>query len=399
MIKKQHFIIYLLFLMGTNSLAQSLAPKPPYPFDVKQLHCGHSLTAPLFFPWPGQYVELVADSNGLDGWQIMDQMVGNATLPGAWLINHWDTTTAACSPCYLSNSNPRYDIDQWELMVITENYEGIADFTMNNTEINLLNFVNNSYTYGNAGAGTPVMLWTNWPCTDGSGCFFTSYGITESTTGGAEGWREMLDFLEYEGVSNNYGWQRLQDYVNAYKPEGCPPVYIIPGNRMMARFYDDVAAGIVPTITHVNQIFTDGVHTNDIGAYMVSMIHYACIFNKTPIGLSNSIHPSVTIDAELAAYIQNMVWDLVTHYPRSGIFLGTNIIDPISTFNIFYDTNSKTLTIIDEPASNHKYCLIDAKGSMVFNTYSNIIDLSTLNSGVYFLKIKDKSISKKVLIY
>ncbi len=117
----------------------------------------------------------------------------------------------------------------------------------------------------------------------------------------------MLDFLEFQGVGNQYGWQRLQDYVNANRPAGCPPVYIIPGNRMMARFYDDVQNNLVPGITNVRQIFTDGVHLNDTGAYMVTMIHYACLFNKSPVGLSNAIHPNVTLAPALAAYIQNMV--------------------------------------------------------------------------------------------
>lgn len=32
---------------------QPLPPKQPFPFNIKQIHSGHSLTDPLFYPhWP-----------------------------------------------------------------------------------------------------------------------------------------------------------------------------------------------------------------------------------------------------------------------------------------------------------------------------------------------------------
>ncbi len=158
----------LLSLGLLMSIYAQLPPKPAYPFGIKQPHCGHSLTDPLFYPWPGQFVELVVDINGLRGWQIFhpapfaNVLVGKATLPGAWIRFHWDQTLAACNPnCYDPNYNPRYDIDKWELLIITENYQGVADFTMQNTHTNLLNFVQHAWQNGNGGNGTPVLLWTN----------------------------------------------------------------------------------------------------------------------------------------------------------------------------------------------------------------------------------------------
>lgn len=371
--------------------AQSLPPRTPSAFNVKQLHCGHSLTSPLFGPWPGQYTELVADENGLAGWQILGSMVGKADLPGAWLTMHWNYTTSPCWPnCYEPNSNPVTEISNWELLVITENFEGPANNSLNLSRENLLNFVNNSWQNGNSGAGAPTMLWTNWPGIDGSAYFFDGYGIPESTDGSAAGWRQMLDFLEDGGMGGTNGWQAMQDYANDNRMSGCPPVYIIPGNRMMARFYDDVQAGLVPTITHVNQIFTDGVHTNNIGAYMISMIHYACIFGQSPVGISNNLHTDVTIDPNLASYIQQMVWDVVTHYPGSGIVESLNVQEVAqSRMNVFPNPVSHVLNV-EVAGGLHSKEIFDLLGNRLITTDANSIDMSQLAKGSYLLVIGDE---------
>lgn len=393
---KYSFIVACFLMTYTFASAQILEPRTPSDFDVKQLHCGHSLTSPLFGPWPGQYVELVADENSLQGWQIMGSMVGKADLPGAWLTMHWNYTTSPCWPdCYEPNSNPNAEISNWELLVITENFEGPANNNLNQSRENLLNFVNNSWQNGDGGAGAPTMLWTNWPGIDGSEYFFDGYGIAESTDGSAAGWRQMLDFLEVGGLGGVNGWQAMQDYANDNRMSGCPPVYIIPGNRMMARFYDDVEANLVPTITHVNQLFTDGVHPNNIGAYMITMIHYACIFGQSPVGLSNNIHPDVTIDADLATYIQNMVWDVVTNYPRSGIVESLDVQDIAqSRIKVFPNPVSHFLNVEAEGLSTSK-AIFDLRGNKLMTTDANTIDVSHLTAGAYLLAIGDE---KKLFI-
>ncbi|MNU48419.1 hypothetical protein D3C71_373340 [compost metagenome] len=387
---KKTLILTCFLVINILCGAQSLPPRTPSAFNVKQLHCGHSLTSPLFGPWPGQYTELVADENGLAGWQILGSMVGKADLPGAWLTMHWNYTTSPCWPnCYEPNSNPVTEISNWELLVITENFEGPANNSLNLSRENLLNFVNNSWQNGNGGAGAPTMLWTNWPGIDGSAYFFDGYGIPESTDGSAAGWRQMLDFLE-DGDGATNGWQAMQDYANDNRMSGCTPVYIIPGNRMMARFYDDVQAGLVPTITHVNQIFTDGVHTNNIGAYMISMIHYACIFGQSPVGISNNLHPDVTIDPNLATYIQNMVWDVVTNYPGSGIVESLNVQEiSQSRISVFPNPVSHVLNV-EVVGPLHSKEIFDLLGNKLITTDANSIDMSKLSKGSYLLVIGDE---------
>ncbi len=386
----KNFNLLILFLALSYQSLSQLPARVPSSDAIKQLHCGHSLTAPLFSPWPGQYVDLVAETNSTYGWLIMDTMVGNATLPGAWLAGHWNDSRP---PGQYSDgqTDPRYNIQDWELLVVTENFEGPADFDFNQSPTYLSNFVQHAWLNGNNGDGAPTMLWTNWPALDGTTYFppFSVYGFPENATT-YTAWRELLDFLEMEGVDNEGGWQGLQDSANTSLPEDAPPVYIIPGNRMMARLYDDIQLGIVPSITSVDQIFTDGVHTNDIGAYMVTLIHYACIFGKSPVGLSNELSSGIVINPDFATYAQNMIWEVVINYPRSGV-----------VENLTVDVYEKDPMIISpNPATNFlniattetdlEVVIFDLNGKQLLTTNEKEINIQNLENGMYILFVNGK---------
>ena len=294
--------IYTLLAIFTviDLIAQDLPPKQAYPLTVRQIHSGHSLTDPLFGqPWPGQYVYLITLLRG--SWAGDD--IGKSTIPGSPM--HWRWNNSSGYP------DARHNIDEFELLSITETaglcYEGGSDQQWYLDCIReqrewLSVWTNHAWNNGNNGSGAATLLYTNWINIDGSDGPF----------------RSMLDVLNGE-------WERMQDYANANRPSGAPHVYMIPGNRMMARLYDDVQAGLVPGITQFSGFFEDNIHVNSLGAYAIAMLHYACIFNQNPLGLPNQLidnpPPGFQIPSvALATYIQNMVWDVVTKYPRTGIY-------------------------------------------------------------------------------
>lgn len=101
---------------------------------------------------------------------------------------------------------------------------------------------------------------------------------------------------------------------------------------MMARIYDDIQLNLVPGVTNINQFFSDNIHTNSLGDYAIAMIHYACIFNQSPVGLPNDLMPNPpsgfqTPSPALATYLQNIVWEEVTTYSRTGITENTSKAD------------------------------------------------------------------------
>lgn len=367
------FVLFSTYL----SFGQLLPPKQAYPFDIKQIHSGHSLTDPLFANWPGQYVNLIGIENAIPSWQLFDVMVGKSTIPGSSIRYRWENPPGFGSP------DARHQIGSWEILSITERVPLL--FQGGNTQqwyldgiqeqkTFLSNFVNNAWNNGNNGNGTPSLLWTTWTNIDNS-----------------DGpWRQMLDTQGEE-------FERMQDYANANRPIGAPPVYIIPGHRMMARIYDDIQLNLVPGITNINQLFSDNIHTNSLGNYAIAMIHYACMFNKSPVGLTNDLMPNPPAGFQipsptLALYLQTIVWDVVTHYPRTGITEN-------SLGNSETGLTPKGITIFPNPVTDILYLdkntidggqirIYDPLGKLMYSGNELIIDVSQFPSGLYLLRYK-----------
>jgi len=371
---------FIILLICTSYIfGQSLPPKQSYPFNVKQIHSGHSLTDPLFGPWPGQYVDLVASQNSLQGWAIFDVMVGKSTTPGSAMNARWNTPPGFGSP------DARHQIKNWELLSITErvplafeggnNQQWYLDLIQEQRKYLSL-FVNNAWNNGNNGNGAPTLLWTTWTNLDNSN----------------GPWRQMLDTQGAE-------FEKMQDYANANKPLAAPNVYIIPGHKMMARLYDDIQQNSVPGITNINQFFSDNIHTNSLGSYMIAMMHYACVFNQSPVGLSNNLlsNPPAGFQAPtsaLATYLQNMIWEVVTTYPRTGITTSPLNITENNIPNIIsvYPNPTADFISISDKNLNGEKIIFNSIGGQIYRGTDNIINLSHLSSGIYILKVGNHNV-------
>ncbi len=368
-------IFAALLGLGVKGLqSQSLPPKQAYPLDVKQIHSGHSLTDPLFGqPWPGQYVNLITQLRGV--WAGDD--IGKSTIPGSPIWWRWQNEAS-----HPVSPKARHDINNWELLVITEGIpiptDGGNPPQITPAKQYLSMYVNNAWTNGNQGNGAPTLLWTTW-----------------TNLNGSEGpWRQTLN--TYEAY-----WEEMQDYANANKPTGATPVYLIPGHRMMARIYDDIQLNLVPGIMNINQFFSDNIHTNSLGDYAIAMIHYACIFNQSPVGLPNNLMPNTpgfqAPSPALASYLQNIIWQVVTSYPRTGITNTTSGINQntteINEIIAYPNPTTDVLFIKNKNANlNSEKILLNSIGDVVYKGTDNTIDLSSLTSGVYILKAGNQNI-------
>jgi hypothetical protein len=380
------FVISIITVAVIN--AQGLPPKQPYATTVKQIHSGHSLTDPLFYPhWPGQYVNLMGSVNAASPGQLVNTSIGKSTTPGSSMKNRWEKPPGFNAP------DARGGIANWEVLCITERvplyYDGGSTQEWYKTALAeqremLSLFVNNAWTNGNGGKGAPTLLWTTWVQID-------------STAPGS--FRSQLDV---QGVE----WERMQDYANDKRPSGAPPVYLIPGHKMMARLYDDIRAGKVPGVTDIRQFFSDNIHTNELGAYAISMIHYACLYNRSPVGLPSNLLPNAPSgtpipSAELAAYIQTMVWEVVTGYARTGVGTTSDVGEGGHEPSV-----PKVPLLSPNPATNHLYVrylpetnsgydaqgdglvrIFNAVGVEVITTCEHRMDISALPSGLYLVQV------------
>lgn len=392
--KKVLFLLGCIILNSTLIHSQPLPPKMPSAFNVKQIHSGHSLTDPLFLnPWPGPWVHLIANLNSQQAWQLFDVMVGKSTAPGSALKARWDTPVGFGSP------DARLDIANWDLLCITERVpllytggstqqwylDGIAEQRQY-----LSQFVNNAWTNGKSGAGAPTLLWSTWVHVDNSSGNF----------------RTMLDIQGTE-------WEAMQDFANQNRPSGASPVYMIPGHKMMARIYDDIQLNLVPGITNINQFFSDAIHVNALGAYAMCMVHYACLFNTSPLGLSNSLIPGAPASdipsPALAAYLQSMAWDVVTNYSaRTGVYntaLSNNAFKLSASMGVqgaelywSHDPKDKfELFKIERSRDSKVYEQIDIVSSVINRSDYEFIDKKP-EAGVSYYRIRALSPTQEVTI-
>jgi hypothetical protein len=93
----------------------------------------------------------------------------------------------------------------------------------------------------------------------------------------------------------------------------------------MAAFVRKVeAGGGIGPIRDRQDLFSDTIHFNDFGAYLVALTHYAVLYGRSPVGLPHSLMksdgtPMNDPGAEAARAMQETVWEVVTAYPPSGV--------------------------------------------------------------------------------
>ena len=103
------------------------------------------------------------------------------------------------------------------------------------------------------------------------------------------------------------------------------PIYVIPGGQVMAAFVRRLEAegGIGPLATR-RDLFSDEIHFNDYGAYLMALTHFAVLYGRSPLGLPHALERadgSLADDPgpEAARAMQEVVWEIVTGYAPTGV--------------------------------------------------------------------------------
>ena len=104
-------------------------------------------------------------------------------------------------------------------------------------------------------------------------------------------------------------WEDIVKEVNQKHP-GKKPVKIIPTGQVMAAIHDAITAGKIPGWTKIEDIFSDEIHTNNYGKYIVALSHCAVLTGRSPVGLPIDIK-----DIWGGSYWDTKFWDGKT-YPR-----------------------------------------------------------------------------------
>lgn len=65
------------------------------------------------------------------------------------------------------------------------------------------------------------------------------------------------------------------------------------------------------------EIFADGIHLTPKGRYLISLVHYACIYKENPEGKVSALTTGLT--PEQARIFQHIAWDAVKNYKWGGV--------------------------------------------------------------------------------
>lgn len=286
---------------GPNDAAMAARYAAPLPVQDRPLgvyHIGHSLVGR---DMPAMLAQLAGDGHRYDS-----QLGWGTTLKSHWgddTINGFDTENAhpRFRPAHEAVKSGDYDA-----VVLTEMVEIRSALRYHDSPRYLALWAEE------ARASRPdVRLYLNetWHQLDDP-----------------EGWLERLDadLARY--------WQRgiLRPALGRL-PEDAR-IHLIPAGQGMAALARALKErGEVGNIRDHTDLFAltpegtrDNIHFNDIGAYFIALVHYAVLYQKSPVGLPHALlradgTPADAPDPEAALLMQQIAWDTARTTPLTGV--------------------------------------------------------------------------------
>ncbi|MEP3332148.1 hypothetical protein [Sedimentitalea sp.] len=252
-------------------------------------HIGHSLVGR---DMPAMLAQMAGQGHHYDsqlGW-------------GTTLKAHWEPDTPITG-FEQENDHPRYrdaheavDSGAYDALVLTEMVE-IRD------AIKYFDSATYLQKWANAGwAANPnlrVYLYESWHSLETP-----------------EGWLDRLD----KDLSRYWDQKILRPALAGLDEQR--PIYVIPAGQVMARFVRTVEAQ--SGVAERSALFSDDVHVNDLGAYLVALTHYAVLYQKSPVGLPYALlradgSPATSPSPEMALLMQEVVWEVVGSISKAGL--------------------------------------------------------------------------------
>lgn len=254
------------------------------PNDV--LLIGHSLVGPT----------MPRMLDGLLGARSVYAQVIN----GAPLIYNWDHGAGAEGV----NARAVLPLGSYDTLILTEAVPLAGHIQWSNTYGVAADYANLAWT---ARSDARVLIYETW-----------------GEIGNPADWRANL-------TADRSMWMGIVTHLNDLRPDDAPTVGLVPGGAAMARLYDAIAAGRGLGLTNISQIFTDQIHLNDTGNYMIAALQAAVITGRSPVGLTDRLfgewgqpYGGWTINQTLL--LQHIAWEAAASAP--GAALAPGVIAP-----------------------------------------------------------------------
>ena len=97
-------------------------------------------------------------------------------------------------------------------------------------------------------------------------------------------------------------------------------VKLIPAGHVLSEVRDQIAQGKLPQLSSIGSVYRDALHLNTIGRFIASTTVFSTVTGQSPVGLPVPAEwENDNTLAELAEPLQQLVWEVVTRNPLTGI--------------------------------------------------------------------------------
>lgn len=95
-------------------------------------------------------------------------------------------------------------------------------------------------------------------------------------------------------------------------------ILMVPVGDTLYNLNQKIKAAQVPGFHSITQLYSDGIHFNDTGAYLVGCVYYSTMFKESPVGLPSSPY-GLSQSTPIVGIIQTTAWETVLGHPYSGV--------------------------------------------------------------------------------
>ena len=256
---------------------------------TKVLFVGHSLVGPNLPP----LVEGALIRQGDAAAVVEAQVINGASLRYSW--ENSDEGEALDARVRLATGV--------DVLVLTEAVPLAEQITWNDTVGQIVAFGGLARA---ANAKTRIFIYETWHSLKSG-----PSTVIEGDAGAAVPWRERI-------VADVPVWQDLAAQASARL--GGQPVQVIPAAQALLALDRAIAAGDVPGITDIKDLFSDDIHPNDKGFYFLALVHAAAISGQdisdlpTLLTRTWSSRDGMVTDAQ-ARVFRRIAWQAVQAAP------------------------------------------------------------------------------------
>jgi hypothetical protein len=121
-----------------------------------------------------------------------------------------------------------------------------------------------------------------------------------------------------DGAANHRAYiDHIRKALNAARA-GATPVRVVPAGDALARLKAEIDAGRVPGQSDLfAETFSDDLHLNPKGRYLVALVFWACLYGESPEGTLGPLNTGLT--DEQARIYRRIAWETVQSDPATGV--------------------------------------------------------------------------------